>query len=80
MRGALLMALVLAGLSGAAFAKPNQLTEKQMSRVAGGYVFVPGQPFDPRPIQPVGPPVIQPGGPILISCTVGVGCTTRHYP
>jgi len=31
------------------------------------------------PFPPHGPPVVNPGGPILISCTVGVGCTTMPF-
>jgi hypothetical protein len=37
-------------------------------------VFNPGGPV----VNPGGP-IVNPGGPILISCTVGVGCTTRVY-
>lgn len=87
MRGFLLFGLVLAATSGAGQAAPRVLTDGQLEQAAAG--AVPAQPaahclacgVRPQPVvPPVGaPPIGNPGGPILISCTIGIGCTTTPY-
>lgn len=76
-RPSVLIVVLAAGVT-PALADPVKLSDTQLANVAAGRgTDWPGPP-GVRP-QPIVPPVVNPGGPILISCTVGVGCTTRRY-
>jgi hypothetical protein len=85
MRPVLLLILALPVFGGAANAQPTRLTDTQMNEVVAGHLPVVDPPVGRFPPHvPVSPPPVNshpwnPGGPILISCTVGVGCTTTPY-
>jgi hypothetical protein len=73
------MIVALAAWATPALADPVKLSDTQLDNVAAGLGADWSGPPGVRP-RPIIPPIVNPGGPILISCTVGVGCTTRHYP
>jgi hypothetical protein len=86
MRVFLLFGLMLAAYPGAGRAAPRVLTDGQLEQAAAG--AMPQQPpvhclacgvRPPPVVPPGGSPPVNPGGPILISCTIGVGCTTTPY-
>lgn len=74
MRTLLLSLALFAMAASAALATPIRLTDRQLDKLTAGSWKGPV-----RVVWPTQPPVINPGGPILISCTIGVGCTVRHY-
>lgn len=74
-----IVAMLLTATATAANADPTTLPGGQIGPTPpvtypDGHI-PPGPPILPPPP----PPVVNPGGPILITCIVGVGCTTRRY-
>jgi hypothetical protein len=79
MRSASLCFFILLCLPALVQAQPTKLGDAQLDRVTAGLIPVDPPPVGGHPWQP-GRPILNPGGPILISCTIGAGCITRHYP